>query len=218
MLALWRDSVGQLNGTELLLLLLISPVLAPLTSKTISFESGSLLIQMKTIMVKINKTPHLWLTQNSELNYTPPPQKKNNKSTKFLRESLACMLDKCSPAALQSRPAACWRLQQRHFMALLLLGCKFSGWLLSLRIDPHRHLEPRYWHMGRRWAGSSGNLPTLNYDIHRWCHNRGTGLWDTHPHPHRPSLGYWIHLFELCAQKHTLKIHSDQRLSFLNGI
>lgn len=65
-------------------------------------------------------------------------------------------------------------------MALLLLGCKFSGWLLSLSIDPLRHLEPQYWHMGRRWAGKSGNLPTLNYDIHRWCHNRGMGLWDSH--------------------------------------
>jgi len=40
--------------------------------------------------------------------------------------------------------------------AFLLLGCKFSGWLLSLRIDPLRHLEPRYWHMGRRWAGGGG--------------------------------------------------------------
>lgn len=104
----------------------------------------------------------------------------NNKNTKFLWESLVYMFDKCSPAALQSRPAPCWRLQQRRFAALLLLGCKFSGWLLSLRIDPLRHLEPRYWHMGRRWAGKSGNLPTLNYDIHRWCHNRGTGLSGTH--------------------------------------
>lgn len=108
----------------------------------------------------------------------------NNKNTKVLWESLVCMFDKCSLAALQSRPAACWRLQQRRFMALLLLGCKFSGWLLSLSIDPLRHLEPRYWHMGRRWAGKNGNLPTLNYDIHRWCHNRGMGLWNSQTETH----------------------------------
>lgn len=102
----------------------------------------------------------------------------------------ACF-DKCSPAALQSRPAACWRLQQRRFVALLLLGCKFNGWVLSLRIDPLRHLEPRYWHMGRRWAGKSGNLQTLNYDIHRWCHNRGMGLL-RHTQTHTHSLSWGI--------------------------
>lgn len=143
--------------------------------------------------------------------------KNNNKNTKFPRESLVCMFDKCSPAAQQSRPAACWRLQQRRFVALLLLGCKFSGWLLSLRIDPLRHLEPRYWHMGRRWAGKSGNLPTLNYDIHRWCHNRGTGLWDTHTHTHTEFVeGLNPFVWALCTKTHT-QTHIKQRLSILNS-
>lgn len=42
----------------------------------------------------------------------------NNKDTTFLGGSLVCMFDKCSPAALQSRPAARWRLQRPSFQPL----------------------------------------------------------------------------------------------------
>lgn len=178
-------------------MLLVSPVLF-IASQNIYCEKCMLFIQIKTLSrLRPKHNSKLWLMQNSN-QYYPPVQQEHKIPLRItgvhVWQMLAGSAAVSSSSLLKATASVVWLLSCYWAVNSADGSCLcvlIRSVTLNLGIDTWGDAE----------RGKSGNLPTLNYDIHRWCHNRGTGGFETHS-----SSRDWIHLFELCMPNtHTLK-------------